>query len=336
MSRSATGSTASLTASVSLRQLEILVRVADAGSMSAAAEQLEFKQPTVSQSVGALEKALGVQLFDRSVRPPALTLAGATVVRHARGVLAQLRALESALQPDGDLRLARLRIGMLDSFASTAGPYVADQLRDLAAELTVTSGFQSTTFQALVDRRVDVIVTADTSPVPDGIAVLPLLEETFLLALPASFPAPIEQLGDLVASLPYIRYGRAAHMLTPIERYFEQSGVNPSARFQFDTTDAVMRMVSGGFGWTLLTPLIFVKSLGPRDMVRALPLPHGEIRRQLVVATRRDESPRLGSLIRRIAGEVLRTHVLPQVRGRLPDVGRFDPVADSSREEKTR
>ena len=58
----------------SRRLLETFVAVAQTGSMSAAAEQLGLSQPAVSQAVSALENATGTKLFDRTVRPPKLTL----------------------------------------------------------------------------------------------------------------------------------------------------------------------------------------------------------------------------------------------------------------------
>src|SRR4051794_9571873 len=55
-----------------LRQLEILLAVADAGSMAKAAKQLAISQPAISRAIADAEHALGLPLFDRSrqgVRP---------------------------------------------------------------------------------------------------------------------------------------------------------------------------------------------------------------------------------------------------------------------------
>src|SRR5436853_7876496 len=55
-----------------LRQLEILLAVADAGSMAKAAKQLAISQPAISRTIADAEQALGLPLFDRSrqgVRP---------------------------------------------------------------------------------------------------------------------------------------------------------------------------------------------------------------------------------------------------------------------------
>jgi DNA-binding transcriptional LysR family regulator len=56
---------------------------ADAGSLSAAARKIGLTQPTLSRQVAALEDALGVTLFERIGKKPALTDAGL-------GLLAQM------------------------------------------------------------------------------------------------------------------------------------------------------------------------------------------------------------------------------------------------------
>lgn len=52
---------------VKLRDLHIALAVADAGSMTRAAEELAVSYPVVSKTISELEHTLGVKLFDRSI-----------------------------------------------------------------------------------------------------------------------------------------------------------------------------------------------------------------------------------------------------------------------------
>ena len=61
---------------LTLDQLRVLVSVAESGSFSAAARRLGRVQSAVSQSIQTMEATLGLALFDRSTRTPALTEAG--------------------------------------------------------------------------------------------------------------------------------------------------------------------------------------------------------------------------------------------------------------------
>jgi DNA-binding transcriptional LysR family regulator len=78
-----------------LWQLEIFCAVAELKSFSRAAEALFVSQPTVTSHISALEKRLGVKLFDRTTRKVTLTPAGKLLYRHAKVLLA---AHEAAMQ----------------------------------------------------------------------------------------------------------------------------------------------------------------------------------------------------------------------------------------------
>ena len=76
-----------------IAQVQYVLAVAAAGSFSAAAEELYISQSSLSKQVIALERELGVALFDRSKRQIALTPAGAAFLAHARAIDAAYRAL---------------------------------------------------------------------------------------------------------------------------------------------------------------------------------------------------------------------------------------------------
>jgi len=80
---------------LTLDQMRALVAIAEAGSFSAAARKLGRVQSAISQSIQAMEATLGLALFDRSSRTPALTEAGQAIVKDARLVLDGAKALRA-------------------------------------------------------------------------------------------------------------------------------------------------------------------------------------------------------------------------------------------------
>lgn len=80
---------------LTLDQLRILMAVADEGSFSAAARRLGRVQSAVSQSMQSMEVTLGIALFDRSGKKPALTEAGRSILTDARQVVASADALRA-------------------------------------------------------------------------------------------------------------------------------------------------------------------------------------------------------------------------------------------------
>ncbi len=94
---------------LTLDQLQLFLAVIDSGGFSAAARALRRAQSAVSYGIANLERQLGVPLFDRTSRKPALTRAGEELAIEARAVGAQvnrLRARASGIVRGVEPRLA--------------------------------------------------------------------------------------------------------------------------------------------------------------------------------------------------------------------------------------
>ena len=92
---------------VSLDQLRAFITAADEGSFSAAGRKLHRAQSVVSELVAGLEGQVGVTLFDRAGRYPALTPEGAVLLADARaiaggvdGMKARAKGMAAGLEPE--------------------------------------------------------------------------------------------------------------------------------------------------------------------------------------------------------------------------------------------
>src|SRR5471032_2253491 len=92
---------------VSLDQLRAFIASVDEGSFSAAARRLRRAQSVVSELVSSLEGQIGVTLFDRSGRYPALTPQGTVLLADARSIAsgldfmkARARGMAAGLEPE--------------------------------------------------------------------------------------------------------------------------------------------------------------------------------------------------------------------------------------------
>jgi LysR family nitrogen assimilation transcriptional regulator len=93
------------------RLLSQFVAVADTGTITAAARQLNIAQPALSHAIASLEKDLGVRLFERHRRGVVLTEAGSILFERARPILDSLEAARVAVKnvdptPSGIVRIA--------------------------------------------------------------------------------------------------------------------------------------------------------------------------------------------------------------------------------------
>ena len=90
--------------------MQTFVRIVEAGSLSAAAQQLGASQPTVSRRLQTLERALGLKLLQRSTHVMKLTEDGERCFAHAKDLLDNWNAMEADLRgtqddPEGTLRV---------------------------------------------------------------------------------------------------------------------------------------------------------------------------------------------------------------------------------------
>src|SRR3954466_3989748 len=74
-----------------LRQLEILLAVAQAGSMAKAAKQLAISQPAVSRAIADMEHTLGVPLVDRGPQGVEPTQYGRALLKRGTAVFDELK-----------------------------------------------------------------------------------------------------------------------------------------------------------------------------------------------------------------------------------------------------
>jgi LysR family transcriptional regulator, hca operon transcriptional activator len=114
-----------------LRHLRYFVAVADAGSLTVAAEQkLHTSQPSLSRQIRDLEQEIGVQLMNRGAHGIELTSAGKAFLEHARMALLQAEAAKEAAlraaQPAGPT----FALGFLSGVEIGLLPEVHRVLRD--------------------------------------------------------------------------------------------------------------------------------------------------------------------------------------------------------------
>ena len=110
-------------------RLRVLVAVARHGSVTAAARELNYAQPSVSHHLARLEAETGVKLIQRAGRGIRLTEAGRLLADRAAEVLGRLDAAENELAAQAGLRAGRVRLAAFPSALGTIVPAAAAMLR---------------------------------------------------------------------------------------------------------------------------------------------------------------------------------------------------------------
>ena len=109
-------------------RLRVLVAVARHGSVTAAAQALNYAQPSVSHHLARLEAETGTKLIQRAGRGVRLTDAGRLLAERAAEVIGRLDAAENELAAYAGLRAGRLRLAAFPSALGTLIPAAATAL----------------------------------------------------------------------------------------------------------------------------------------------------------------------------------------------------------------
>jgi DNA-binding transcriptional LysR family regulator len=152
-------------------RLRVLVAVARHGSVTAAARELNYAQPSVSHHLARLEAETGVRLIQRAGRGIRLTDAGRLLADRAAEVLGRLDAAENELAAHAGLRAGRVRLAAFPSALGTIVPAAAAMLHagHPGMDLRLTEAEPPEALRMLRAGYVDVaLVFRHVQGVPDG------------------------------------------------------------------------------------------------------------------------------------------------------------------------
>ena len=105
-----------------LRHLRVFAAVVDAGTHTRAARALGISQSTVSETLSALERTLGVALFRKAPKGPLLTAAGEATLPYARRMFALASELVGALADASTDVKATLVVSAVESIGAYVLP----------------------------------------------------------------------------------------------------------------------------------------------------------------------------------------------------------------------
>lgn len=182
--------------------LQLLVAVADAGSFTGAAAQLNYTQSAVSRRIAALEEQAGGPLFRRLARGVRLNPAGEALHRHAVDMLERSSRARQELAAIHAGRGGPLRVG---AFATANIALLPAALREFTrdhphVEVTVSEGRSSASMSRLAQDRLDLAVVSDYPsglPTAEGITTTPLLQDELHVAIHREHPLAAAEMIDL-------------------------------------------------------------------------------------------------------------------------------------------
>jgi DNA-binding transcriptional LysR family regulator len=275
---------------LNVTRLKVLTEVAYRGSLSAAAEALNYTQSAVSQQISTLEAETGLSLLERHPRGVTLTAAGQMLVGHAEGVLARLEAAETELAAIAGLRGGRLRVASFPTAGATLMPVAIATFRASypEVELTLAEGEPEEIVPRLRAGELDLALLYEfpgEAPTTTGMTRVELLSDPLHLALPREHPLaarPTISLAKL-AGESWVQTSRESPCSRHVVRSCHAAGFEPRVAFESDDYQTVQGLVAAGVGVALIPELalsvvrddIVIRDVSPdppkRQVIAAIP-----------------------------------------------------------------
>ncbi len=280
-----------------LADLRLIVRIAEANSLTRGAEASFLSLPAASTRIKNLEESVGAKLLYRTSQGVTLTPPGQAFVRHARTVLAQLENLAGDMQEyahgiKGHLRIA----GSTTALSEFLPPVLRAFLRahpdvniDLRERLSVDI------VRAVTEGQIDIGIVS--GPVrTEALQAIPYRSDHLVLVVAAEHPLAAEKSVPFVRTLEHEHVG--LHEASAIHAFLRQvsAAVHRALRLRIEVSnfETACRMIEANIGVGIV-PLSSAKRHAERLAIRIVRLEdEWSLRQQFVVVRQLDALPSFG------------------------------------------
>jgi len=245
-----------------LRHLRYFVAIAEAGSVTRAAQRLGIQQPPLTQQIRALEAELGVILLQRKGRGIALTQPGEQLVIEARSILDRVEAAVAATRRTGRGEAGRLGLGFTSS--ASFHPFVPRAIRAFReahplVALTLEESGTAELVEALRREQLDAAFVRSPIDAGSRVVVLSVLEEEMVAALPAGHrlsggPGPVPLPLAALGTETFILYRRplGPGLFDAIIAACQRAGFSPRIGQEAPRMLSTLSLVAAGLGVSLV------------------------------------------------------------------------------------
>jgi DNA-binding transcriptional LysR family regulator len=255
---------------VTLRQIRAVIAVCEEGSFTRAAEREAATQSGVSQHIAALERSLGVRLFERSnvgVRP---TPAGMRYYRRCIEAVGTLKAGTEEMRALAGRVTGNLRIGLMPTFTRAAlAPalkrYVADHPD---VKLKVVEGYSNVLTDQVLAEDLDFAVVPTFEGRVGLRSRLLARDREMLVSGPARGFTPLQplRLRD-VTPLKIVVPGPPNIRRRNLDTYFQTNGIPVEDMIEMDAMIGTLEFVAATDWVAVLPSLICVNDIGRSEVV---------------------------------------------------------------------
>ena len=297
---------------IPLRQVLAVIAVCEEGSFTRAAERENATQSGISQHVAAVERSLGVKLFERTPAGVTPTPAGLRYYKRCVEAVGALDQAADEARSIGRQVTGELRIGLMPTFTrAILAPVLEDFVpRCPEVRLHIVEGYSGLLTEMVLDDELDFAVVPAFEGMIGLTSRLLVRDREMLISGPrrgltALAPLRLADLKPLKIVVPGPDNTRRRNL----ETYFQSHGVEVEAVLEMDAMIATLEFVARSDWVTVLPSVISVNDIGRGELI-VNPLVEPEMHAEFVVIqpTRRVLSPQARMFLDRFEREVAHIH----------------------------
>ncbi len=254
---------------LSLHQLRCFLATYEHGSLTGAAEELGYAQPSVSEQVRLLERTVGSSLFRRVGRGVVPTTVAETLRPHAERTLAAADEAMRVARSATALETGTIRFGMFGTarLYASAG-LVADVLaRHPGVRVELVGQNSSDVLEDLRRGRLEAAMIAVPQISSEGMEVTPVARDelVYVSAHPDRLESPVTaaRLARAELVMPETTWRSVDSTRIVLRRMLHESGRNPQTRIEVEDVETAVELVGMGLADTVI-PKGAVTQLLPR------------------------------------------------------------------------
>lgn len=243
---------------LSLHQLRCFLATYERGSLTAAAEELGYAQPSVSEQIRALEKTLGVPLFRRVGRGVVPTTPADTLRPLAEKTLAAAEETRRTMRQVKALDTGTIRFGMFGTVRLYAGArLVADVLARHPGVRVELIGQNSTTVTDQLRRgHLEAALIALPNVASEGLHFIPVARDELVYVSTnrniTSRPVDVATLAAASLVMPETSYREVDSTRTLLRKLLHEAGHNPTTRVEVEDVETAVELVGMGLADTVI------------------------------------------------------------------------------------
>jgi len=252
-----------------LRELQLYLHLCRSLHFGNTSREYHLSPSSLTRVIQKLEHETGAALFERDSRTVKLTAAGARFRDYAAETLERWELLQRDLQQQTDVLAGRLSI-----FCSVTASYsflhdLLNQYRSLypGVEIQLHTGDTALSIQRVLDEHEDIGIAARPERIPEKLTFRAIRHSPLIFIAPRSV-SPLRDTLDRCkgegAPLPWAQIpmilSESGLARDRVNRWFDERGISPNIYAQVGGNEAIVSMVSLGFGVGVVPQLVVENS----------------------------------------------------------------------------